>query len=46
MIAAMIMGAVAGHGMGLGDVGTLSYAMGAGVYGPLVAAPVNSVPGM
>jgi len=35
MIAAMIMGAVAGHGMGLGDFGTLSYAMGAGVYGAI-----------
>ena len=33
MIGAVVTGAVAGHAMGLGDFGTLSYAMGAGVYG-------------
>ena len=33
MIGAMIAGAVAGHGMGLGNFGTLTYAMGPGVYG-------------
>ncbi|CAE7651640.1 unnamed protein product [Symbiodinium pilosum] len=35
MIGAMIAGAVAGHGMGLGNFGTLTYAMGPGVYGAI-----------
>ncbi|CAE7470279.1 unnamed protein product [Symbiodinium natans] len=41
MIGAVVTGAVAGHAMGLGDFGTLSYAMGAGVYGAIFQIIAN-----